>query len=114
MHKEAQFKRKILADLSELESVERHWLASILAGIIVGAIDLGLFLQFLGDMLKGRPLIFPAISFFVVVAINAILLAMSLWAFAEYFNLELRVNVGRGMVIKKRRGRTWDEEHGQD
>ncbi len=105
VRKEPEFKQKILADLGELESVERRWLAGILAGIIVGVVDLAIFLQYLREILNGQPATIPVIPFVVAIATIAVLLIMSLLAFTEYFSLELRVSVGRGMVIKKRRGR---------
>lgn len=110
VRKEPKFKQKILTDLKQLESVERHWLASILAGIIVGAVNLTIFLQHLGEILNGQPATIPIISFIIVAVTATVLLLMSLAAFAEYFSLELRVSVGRGMVIKKRRGRQRQEE----
>ncbi len=104
MRKESEFKQKILTDLGELESVERRWLAGILGGIIVGAINLTIFLQYLWEILNGQPATIPRIPFVVLVATTAVLLAMNLLAFAGYFSLSLsfRLSVGRGMVIKKR------------
>jgi hypothetical protein len=108
VRKESQFKQKILTDISALESVERRWLAGILAGMAVGAIDVILFLPHLWEILNGQPIIIPLIAFAVVVTSAAVLLIMSLAAFGEYFSLSLslRVNVGRGMVIKKRGSRS--------
>lgn len=113
--KDPQFKQKILADLAELESVERHWLASILGGIIVGAVNLTIFLQYLGEILNGQPANLPLFPFLVVFVTTIVFLLMSLVAFAEYFSLELRVSLRRGMVIKKRRGRQrpGENEHEQ-
>jgi hypothetical protein len=112
VHKEPEFKQKIITDLGELESVERRWLAGILAGIIVGAINLTIFLQHLWEILNGQPASLPIIQFVVVVATTAVLLVMSLMAFAEYFSLSLsfRLSVGRGMVIRKRRDRERPED----
>ncbi|MGA8856795.1 MAG: hypothetical protein WB643_06455 [Candidatus Bathyarchaeia archaeon] len=107
VHKETEFKQKILTDLGELESVERRWLAGILAGIIVGAINLTIFLTHLWKILNGQPASLPLVQFVVVVATTAVLLVMSVMAFAEYFSLSLsfRMSVGRGMIIRKRTGR---------
>jgi TRAP-type uncharacterized transport system fused permease subunit len=104
VRKEPQFKQKILADLGQLESVERHWLASILAGIIVGAVDITIFLQHFSEILNGQPATFSPLPFLIVIAAAAVLLVMGLAAFVQYFSFELRVSVGRGMVIKKKRG----------
>lgn len=112
MRKEPEFQRKIITDLGELESVERRWLAGILAGIIVGAVDLAIFVGHLWEVLNGQPASLPRISFVVVIATNAVLLMMSVMAFAEYFSLSMsfHFNVRRGMIIGKRRGRQRTED----
>jgi hypothetical protein len=112
VHKEPEFERKILTDIGELESVERRWLAGILAGIIVGAVDLAIFLGHLWEVLNGQPASLPRISFIAVVATNVVLLVMSVMAFAEYFSLSLsfHFNVRRGMIIGKRRSRQRPED----
>ncbi len=113
MRKEPEFSQKILADLKQLESVERHWLASIIASVIVSLISLIIFLQHLGEILNGQPANIPILPFLVILAAACVLLLMGLAAFIQYFSFELRVSVGRGMVIKKRRGRQrpGEEEH---
>jgi len=100
--KEPEFKQKIITDLGQLESVERRWLAGILAGIIVGAIDLVIIIRHVGSIFSGQPASIASIAFTVLVATTSLLLVINLAAFAEYFSLELRVSVGRGMVIKKK------------
>jgi ethanolamine transporter EutH len=104
VHKEPEFKQKIITDLGQLESVERRWLTGILAGIIVASINCIIFLSHLGEVLAGQPVRLDLIQFSVVFITTTILLIASVAAFAEYFSLELRVSVGRGMIIKKRRG----------
>jgi hypothetical protein len=102
--KDPQFKQKILTDLGELENIERRWLGGILTGIIVGAIDLFLLLRHVGEILGLQPATIPVIPFIVLVSTLAVLLVMSLAAFAEYFSLSMSFHVGRGMVIRKRTG----------
>jgi uncharacterized membrane protein YphA (DoxX/SURF4 family) len=101
-HKEPQFKQKILADLGQLESVERRWLASILAGMITSAINLLIFLPHIGEILSGQPVVIPLFPLLVAIVAVVVLLVMSLAAFTQYFSLDLRFSVRRGMVIKKR------------
>jgi hypothetical protein len=101
--KEPEFKQKIVTELGQLESVERRWLAGIVAGILVGAIDLAIVIRHLGSIISGQPASIASAAFTVLVLTTSLLLVINLAAFAEYFSLELRVSVGRGMVIKKKR-----------
>ena len=116
MHKEPEFKQKILTDLGQLESVERRWLAGILAGIIVGAINLVILLQHFGEIMAGQQAGIPLLQFVALVATAGVLLVISLAAFAEYFSLSMsfQLNVGRGMVIRKRPGRQRAAESSED
>ena len=104
VRKEPEFQQKILTNLGQLESVERRWLAGILTGIIVGAINLVILLRHVEEILGWQPVTLPLIPFIVLVATAAVLLVVNVMAFAEYFSLSMsfHLNVGRGMIIRKR------------
>jgi hypothetical protein len=114
--KDPQFKQKILTDLGELENIERRWLGGILTGIIVGVVDLFLLLRHVEEILNGQPPTIPVIPFIILVSTLAALLVMSLAAFAEYFSLSMsfHMNVGRGMIIRKRTGRQRSDGDNED
>jgi hypothetical protein len=106
VRKEPEFKQKILTDLGELENIERRWLGGIVTGIIVGAAGLFLLLHHIEEIWSWQPATIPLIPYIILVSTDAVLLVVSLSAFAEYFSLSMSmsIHVGRGMVIRKRTG----------
>ena len=104
--KEPQLKQKILTDLSELESVERRWLASILAGITVGIINFTALTSSMGKI--------PLTLLIVLGATTVMLLIISLVAFIEYFSFDFHLKIRRAMIIKKKQTRPSKTELGNN
>jgi hypothetical protein len=108
-------RQQILAQLARLESVERRWLGSVLASMILSAFILLLLIDHLemGHVVSNQPAQIPAIQFLLVLVASMLILIMNLAAFVDYFAFE--VHVERQVVItKKRRRRPLGEEDDEE
>jgi predicted Co/Zn/Cd cation transporter (cation efflux family) len=102
-------RRRILTQLSRLESVERRWLGSVLSSLIFAAFITSLLVNHLeiGHLVAYQPATIPALQFILIIVAAVIILVMNLSAFIDYFAFE--VHVERQVVIRKKRTRTSDE-----
>ncbi len=98
-------REQLLTKLSKLEAVERRWLWSVLASIILGAVLMAIAFTHLdlGAIFRSDPIRLPPTQFVIFAVGITIIVLSNLAVLVEYFAFELRVE--RAIVIKKRRGR---------
>lgn len=98
-------REQLLTKLSKLEAVERRWLWSVLASIILGAVLMAIAFTHLdlGAIFRSDPIRMPPTQFVIFAVSITIIVLSNLAVLVEYFAFELRVE--RAIVIKKRRGR---------
>lgn len=102
--------KQVLKQIKRLESVERRWLGSVLSSLILASFIIALVIDHLdmGHLLSDEPAQIPAIQFLLLIIAAAMILAMNLAAFVDYFAFE--VHVERQVVIRKKRTRASQSE----
>ena len=79
-------------------SVEKRWLGSVISSLILSTFIVGIVVQ---QVLTGfTPM--DSTHYLVILVCAAIILALSIVAFVDYFAVELRVNVRRQVSISKK------------
>ncbi len=99
--------KEFLGKLSRLEAVERRWLWSVFATLVLGAISFALSVSHLhlAGIVKREPVLVPPTQFLIITISLAIIVASTVAVLIEYFAFELRVE--RAVVIKKRKRQDW-------
>ncbi len=79
-------------------SVEKRWLGSVIASLILSTFIVGIVVQ---QVLQGfTPM--DSTHYLVILVCAALILALSIIAFVDYFAVEFRVNVRRQVSISKK------------
>ncbi len=79
-------------------SVEKRWLGSVIASLILSTFIVGIVVQ---QVLQGfAPM--DSTHYLVILVCAALILALSIIAFVDYFAVEFRVNVRRQVSISKK------------
>ena len=84
--------------LQRTMSVEKRWLGSVIASLILSTFIVGIVI---GQILRGfTPM--PVTNYLVILVCAALVLALSLIAFVDYFAVSLSVKVRRQVTISKK------------
>ena len=102
--------KEIFSKISRLEAVERRWLWSVLASIILSSILVALSLSHLdiAGIARTEPVRIPPTQFLIQTIALIVILVSNLLVLIEYFAFELRVE--RAVVIKKRKRQEFERE----
>lgn len=106
--REKEKRSRLLGKLAQLESIERRWISTLIASIVLGfTMTILLFIRLdIAGLVKVQ---LPATQFIILLVSAAIITILNLLAFIQYFAFSLSVE--RAVTVKKIRS---DDDDGNE